>query len=261
MSEITLFSWGYWGWGTKTKAFVDAANAVEKSRGFEPPFFVDIRFNRSVRAPGFRDKTFENLLGSENYLWMRSLGNRSISTGEERIQIDDPIGADALLDLAAKLHQERRRVIFYCACDVLPFSGSLCHRYTVAGLLRKVAAKKSIPVSTIEWPGGDPRMISLPPKPQIIQGFKSKRRAIPASDESVEPLSGIPWFSPAQLHSESGESQFYFLGPGRLTGKHWGYLNLPVTPPRFRSANQALDWAAQQRSDGYLAANKSAKDL
>jgi hypothetical protein len=37
----TLFTWGYYGWGNVTAQLVEAVEAVEASRGFEPPSFVD----------------------------------------------------------------------------------------------------------------------------------------------------------------------------------------------------------------------------
>ena len=61
----TLFSWGYYGWGNHTQNLVEAVDAVEASRGFEPPFFVDVRIRRSVRAAGFNGPAFENLLGQK----------------------------------------------------------------------------------------------------------------------------------------------------------------------------------------------------
>ena len=42
---------------------VEAVDAVETSRGFQPPIFVDIRIRRSVRAAGFTGPAFEKLLG------------------------------------------------------------------------------------------------------------------------------------------------------------------------------------------------------
>jgi hypothetical protein len=38
-------------------------DAVETSRGFEPPIFVDIRIRRTVRAKGFVGSAFAKLLG------------------------------------------------------------------------------------------------------------------------------------------------------------------------------------------------------
>jgi hypothetical protein len=48
----TLFSWGFWGWGTSTPQLVEATDALEAARGFNPPVFVDTRLLRSGRAPG-----------------------------------------------------------------------------------------------------------------------------------------------------------------------------------------------------------------
>jgi hypothetical protein len=49
---ITLFSWGYWGWGNATEQLVESANLAEKKRGLKPPVFVDIRRKRQGRAKG-----------------------------------------------------------------------------------------------------------------------------------------------------------------------------------------------------------------
>jgi hypothetical protein len=52
----TIFTWGYYGWGNATPQLVESVDAVETSRGFEPPIFVDIRIRRNVRAKGFVGK-------------------------------------------------------------------------------------------------------------------------------------------------------------------------------------------------------------
>lgn len=80
MIKITLFSFGYWGWGNATPQLVQAVDAAEDARGFQPPLFVDVRISRSVRAVGFRDHAFEQLVGKERYVWLRRLGNRNIET-------------------------------------------------------------------------------------------------------------------------------------------------------------------------------------
>jgi hypothetical protein len=49
----TIFTWGCDGWGNHTADLAEAVDAVETSRGFQPPIFVDIRIERSVRAAGF----------------------------------------------------------------------------------------------------------------------------------------------------------------------------------------------------------------
>lgn len=35
MKKLTVFSWGYWGWGSSAAQFVKASDAVEASRGYD----------------------------------------------------------------------------------------------------------------------------------------------------------------------------------------------------------------------------------
>src|SRR3954468_16761455 len=101
MATTTLFTFGYYGWGNHTPQLVEAVDAVERSRGFEPPLFIDIRIRRAVRAKGFQGNAFEKLLGPSRHRWMKSLGNTFIKTRTGRnIQIAEPATADELLDLA-----------------------------------------------------------------------------------------------------------------------------------------------------------------
>ena len=37
---LTMFTWGYWGWGSATRQLLEAVDAAEIDRGFKPPFFV-----------------------------------------------------------------------------------------------------------------------------------------------------------------------------------------------------------------------------
>src|SRR3954451_23758980 len=116
MKPITIFSWGYCGWGNSTKRLIQAVDAVEKSRRFEPPIFVDIRIRRAVRALGFREAAFEMLLGPKRYRWVRDLGNESIITHADRMKIRDPKAAFELLRLAQAANERKQRVIFFCGC-------------------------------------------------------------------------------------------------------------------------------------------------
>ena len=75
MKRLTIFTWGYYGWGNHTTQLVKAVDAVEASRGFEPPIFVDVRIRRTVRAIGFQGTNFEKLLGPKRHRWMKELGN------------------------------------------------------------------------------------------------------------------------------------------------------------------------------------------
>src|SRR5262245_36744346 len=111
---ITLFTWGYYGWGNHTQQLVKAVDAVETSRGYKPPIFVDIRIRRSVRAAGFTGTAFEKLLGADRHIWMKSLGNKFIQTRTGKsIQIAEPKTADKLLDLAIESDRHNQRLIFF----------------------------------------------------------------------------------------------------------------------------------------------------
>ena len=116
MKSVTLFSWGYYGWGNYTNQLVEAADAVEAKRGFNPPVFVDVRISRMVRAPGLREKVFEKLLGPERYRWMKSLGNKAIEDDTlDSMQIAEPKAVKDLLDLAVhETNENNRRLIFFC---------------------------------------------------------------------------------------------------------------------------------------------------
>jgi hypothetical protein len=59
-TRFTIFSWGYYGWGNHTSRLVQAVDTVEGSRGFKPPFFVDIHIWRSVRPAGFAGSAVAN---------------------------------------------------------------------------------------------------------------------------------------------------------------------------------------------------------
>ena len=69
MTKTTIFTWGYYDWGNHTLQLVEA---IERSRGFEPPLFVDIRIRRTVRAKGFQGNAFEKLLGQDRHRWMKT---------------------------------------------------------------------------------------------------------------------------------------------------------------------------------------------
>ena len=87
---ITLFSWGYWGWGNATERLVEAIDAAERARGFQPPGFVDVRLRRQGRAKGFVGNAFRDLVGEARYRWMQDLGNAHIASSESVIEIKRP---------------------------------------------------------------------------------------------------------------------------------------------------------------------------
>lgn len=150
---ITLFSWGFYGWGSSARAFIKAADKVEASRGYRPPYFVEIRLRRSGRAPQFAGNSFEEIAGNNRYRWMPSLGNAALNKkGGPGVLIKNPAAAFDLLNLARQLDRKRQRVIFFCGCQ-LPCE---CHRRAVTSLLLRAARKQRIKVEIAEWPGGQP---------------------------------------------------------------------------------------------------------
>jgi hypothetical protein len=148
---LSVLSFGYCGWGGATKVLVETFDRVEATRGYSPPIFVDTRLRRAVRAEGFREKAFENLLGPQRHRWLKELGNRAIADGGEWV-LNDERGLETLLDLAVVGHAAGRRVVFFCSCGVPPND---CHRHRlVATALPARAARRGLDLEVVEWPGG-----------------------------------------------------------------------------------------------------------
>jgi hypothetical protein len=194
MGPLALFSWGYWGWGTSTPQLLQAVDAAEAARGFRPPLFVDIRYSRGVRAPGFRDGAFERRAGPGRYVWMSGLGNRAISTGG--MEIANPAAAGELLDLAAESARQGRRVLFFCACEFPRWQGRLnCHRDEVAGLVLKAARRRAVSVNVAEWPGGEPTAADLDVRPGVMRAVLRGRATVPLGSQLPPQFAGLPWGS------------------------------------------------------------------
>jgi hypothetical protein len=229
MKKTTLFTWGYYGWGSCTPRLVEAVDAVETSRGFEPPIFVDIRIRRNVRAKGFVGNAFEKLMGPSRHRWMKSLGNKFIQTrtGPD-IQIAEPSAAVELLDLALESADHRQRLLFFCSCQWPRCDGEIaCHRTTVAGLVLEESKKRGEPVEVVEWPGGDPRQIDLDVTPQVFTAVRKGRMTVPLGGTTdLAHLAGLPWGSIATIHSD-GEKLHRVVGPAFWQTDKW---SLPVFP-------------------------------
>jgi len=165
MTSLTIFTWGYEGWGSSTPQLKKAMDAVELARGHSPPYFVDLRIMRSVRATGFREAAFERTVGKDRYKWMRSLGNKRVLTGPRpgpRHQINDPAAVEELLGISLARAAKRQRLIIFCSCGRAgPPGGLSCHRVTVATLLLKTAVKRNVSLTIVEWPGGEPKSVSI----------------------------------------------------------------------------------------------------
>jgi hypothetical protein len=224
---VTIFTFGYYGWGNHTPQLVEAVDAVETGRGFEPPIFVDIRIRRSVRAAGFTGSAFEKRLGQERHQWMKPLGNKFIETGTgPNIQIANPGAADELLDLAIESARHKQRLLFFCSCQWPRCEGKIaCHRTTVSGLVLKAARKRRVVIEVVEWPGGEPMQIDLDVTPKDFAAVKKGRMTVPLGKRpNLADVAGLPWCSIATLHF-GGEKLHRVVGPAISQTTGWA---LPV---------------------------------
>jgi hypothetical protein len=223
MKRITIFTWGYYGWGNHTPQLVEAVDAVEASRGFKPPMFVDIRIRRTVRAQGFQGANFEKLLGLGRYRWMKGLGNKFIVTRTGPIvQIADPSGADDLLDLALESARHKQRLLFFCSCQWPKFDGELaCHRTTVAELVLKAARKCRAEIEIVEWPGGATKQIEFDVTPEVFAAVRRGRKTVPLGRQpDLAEVAGLPWCSTVTLKSD-GQTSHRVVGPAIRQPDKW----------------------------------------
>lgn len=231
---LTIFSWGYWGWGNATRKLVEAFDRAERWAGFRRPIFVDIRFRRQGRAKGFVDDAFRKVVGTERYLWMQDLGNARIGSGRGGYTISWPPAAEKLLDLAITAANHHRRVIFFCACPAPRDNGRLaCHRDAVTYLLLAEAIKRGVPTTVVEWPGGKPKSIRRPLSvdSKLFSSVNDGRWYIPFDGKRLGEFAALPWGSILTLKCrENGQSVFVAVGPAvfAATGKRRGEWRLPV---------------------------------
>jgi hypothetical protein len=235
---LTVFSWGYEGWGNWTDKLVEVTEAVEKSRGRKPPLFVDIRASRKVRAVGFREHAFERRFGPDRYRWLKGLGNKAIITDAEYGEFVDPSAIDTLLDLVIEMDANKRRVIFFCSCAS---PNEDCHRHWVAPALLKVAKKRGQPLTVVEWPGFEDEDGKPPDLKLSSEAYQSVLRRHPASLPLGEALPAerwltLSWWTPVRL--VSGDQEGWIVGgPAQYRAGGW---QLPVasgssTPAKTRA--------------------------
>jgi hypothetical protein len=228
---LTLFSFGYHGWGGSTAKLVEIVDAIEARRGFGPPLFVDVRIQRTVRAPGFAGPSFERLVGADRHLWMRELGNLAIvSRSGPRIQIARPEAAEELLGAAgAAAAGAGRRVIFFCGCRWPRAGGeAACHRATVAELVLGAAGRRGFPVRVVEWPGGEPARLELEVPPTVLRAARRSQVTVPLPRGTAPAdLEGPPWGSVATLRCE-GDELHRVVGPAMWKRGGWCLQVLPV---------------------------------
>ena len=222
-TPVTIFKWGYDGWGNATDLLVRTVDAVERAREHAPPFFVDIRFRRSVRAKGFSGNAFEQLLGPERHRWMKGLGNEAIGEDRGEIRIHRPEAAEELLDLAIEVAGENRRVIFFCSCGS-PAGAAFCHRSDVAELLLSAAKRRKQALEVDEWPGGTPaanEVHRVRIDSSVLRKVRSGARRVALADEQASTaLAGLPWGGIVVLDAGDDE-QVIAGGPLQYYAKRW----------------------------------------
>ena len=246
-TSLTLFTFGYWGWGTSTPQLIQAVDAVEGARGYEPPIFADIRIRRAVRAPGFSGSAFERAIGADRYRWIRDLGNLGILEGGG-IRIKNPQAAEGLLDLALDSMHASRRVLFFCACSFPgPPDNPICHRCTVAGLVLDAAKRRRVSATVVEWPGGEP--VHEGPEIQatdaLYKALLHGRSSIPLPrDSALAAMAGLPWGSVVTVTPSRGnlwEPVKIGVGPARYSTRGWylpviGTMDPDGSPETIRKA-------------------------
>ena len=256
ISSLTLYTFGYWGWGNSTDKLVQAVDAAEDARGYRPPMFVDIRIRRSVRARGFNGNTFERLLGNDRYKWMDGLGNMAIVHGGPT-RLKDLHQAAELLSLAVAESAKHRHVIIFCACEK-PGSGGpdSCHRVLAAKQIQNIANRLGKSILITEWPGGEPKFEPTEIKLSAEDYAKAFRGSkwIPMGNQiALGKAAGMPWFSPLRLTSKGAafSSMVALVGPCRFR-KSAGYLplleSIDTTKPDSYIRNRII---INRRENGY----------
>jgi hypothetical protein len=217
---LTLFTFGYFGWGNATRELVRSIDTAERKKGFSPPVFFDIRCKRNVRAKGFSGEAFQRLLPKGRYRWFPRLGNINVATKKKGIKIADPYSSRILLEEALKYAGQNRRVIFFCACE---FPGD-CHRHVVANLLLKEAERIGHRIRVTEWPGGEPIRTRVRVTRTIYRGIRRGIVNVRLSSRSMpRDLVGLPWGSIVDV--VSGKESFPIIsGPAKFQN---GWL-LPI---------------------------------
>jgi hypothetical protein len=228
---LTLFTWGYWGWGSTTNQLVEAVDATEAARGYKHPVFVDIRIRRNVRAKGFSGGAFEKMLGDGRYIWERRLGNANVAAGRPGIKIADPSAAKSLLDTAAQLNEDRQRVIFFCSCEHLRG----CHRESVADLVLQEAKKHGLVIEIVERPGNTPAVIDLEVPPSVLAAVARGRRTVPLSKAfDLSEQACLAWGSVVTLIS--GERSLPILTGPAIYQSGWALPVLEHVEPGMNSS-------------------------
>ena len=246
MASLTIFSWGYDGWGNATDGLVRAVDAVERSRGFKPPLFVDIRIRRGARAVGFRERAFEEKVGFDRYLWMNDLGNEAIETGVSGIVIKNPRAAEILLTLAIENIKRPRRIIFFCSCGWPVYPDGTCHRVPVAQLLIRAAARRGVAVDVVEWPGGSVKRVERHLSAEDFRKARTGATIQLGDDLPPTELLSLPYASLLTVRDQD-QSASYFVAPAQFWGGRWVLPKLTDGLEKNSSKERGLEAGRQWR--------------
>ena len=246
MKSLTVFSWGYWGWGNSGQQAVVAMDAVEASRGLGPPVFADCRAKRSVRARAFNGNSFEVFTGAGRYVWIPGLGNEAVRTGRGAMRLVDPRSVATLLELVDSSARQKRRVIFFCACAYR----SQCHRDLIASTMADEARLRGIHLDIVEWPGGEPEERAVPVDKKVLRAVRAGGLGIPLGLRQPDAdLLRLPAGSILRLHaSDSDLEATAFAHRVVMTAGAWK-IELLGSEPRAVPKEEALAKARQLRRE------------
>jgi hypothetical protein len=105
-------------------------------------------------------------------------------------------------------------------------------------MLLKAAERRRIRLSVVEWPGGEPKVLSLPASPKTIRGLVTAGVRVPLdgiSTKHLPKLAALPWGSRVTLRSDK-ETIALITGPAKL-GTRW-YLPV-IGPARSKATDTA----------------------
>lgn len=145
----TLYTFGYDGWGPHVELMKRVFTKHNVSLKGKKVRWIDIRFNRSVRAEGFR--TGSKLLNSNFfYCHIKELGNSGVNEGKIRIE-NFKAGNKKLDAEIKKARKENLDLILFCHCEEY----IECHRKTVVDKTWSIIKKhfyKNRKTKFPEWP-------------------------------------------------------------------------------------------------------------
>jgi hypothetical protein len=202
-------------------------------------FVIDAR----VELKDVLGDNFAKTVGKSRYAWMPCLGNAGILEG--RLRIQKPKAAVVLLELAIQCYKDRRRVLFFCACEDI--NVSICHRHVVAKLLLKEAQNAGRRLEIVEWPGGRPEQRSVVVSSGILKAVLHGRKSVPLGKTALaNRLVTLPWGSIVSLTAD-GQILPVVTGPA----KYRGAWCLPVRETGVLNGNAASlkHWAESDRKN------------